>query len=738
MEDRALRTNLIINRKQDYQPTKLESTIDNHYLKNENWNYIDYKNKNQYKNYETQIQNGESKNHYQSYQIVENHQMDKEQNNNTNLKQSYYYEQSKPYTPNCQQTEHKYDQTYQDKQKFEEKITHSTDKYLQQQSKLPFGNRTPMDPKSNMIVNTTLDRENQNKIKNEQQQSAVKRDFKLPEYQRMYPEITRNKTNEHYKTNPIDSKETQEQNSFLDIEKRLQQRREQAEKIAQQNEAKLTYYSKSQEYSQRQQQTGLGNSQERIKQFQENLRSEVQDKLREQQNQYKLDSRNLESNFDKKNFQTDTENNSQLKKDILELNQFKFTQLDGNFNINEREHKYNEYLRKDFEIDLKRSKFDQKSPYQARMNEDSKYQQIEYGKLHFSKKQEFDSNKRQDEQIKQINRSIQQNKSQNEDRVRLDLRSEGSAYKEQKDRFILKEKLYQETKQQYQVRKDNDQSQDIQRRLNLYEKLQQFDQGNQKKYQDSQNYLVSNLKQEKNINDQKQSTSLGYNNYDRYEIKRQDQQCDKMEFKRSQYQPEINQIKQELEKKYGQLKPEMNQQISEFDKRRVFEQRFRPEPIQAKIAGAREYLGQKYYQRDQYRLGQRQSYHEESSINDRLGLEKGNSRYNLNNKAIEDILQGTALSKYIEREKNQNRMADRLVSFTNSKINYQKSPIRDKEYKAAYDRLNQQQREPINDKYIINEYKIRQPSDQNLQKYCNPSSLITKQFGNYDRKDKRI
>ncbi|CAD8100589.1 unnamed protein product [Paramecium sonneborni] len=744
MEDRVLRTNQIINRKQDYQSSKLGSPKDNYILRKENWNQVDEKNKNQFKNYELQAQNVDQKNHYQSYKFIGNRQQDKEQNYNTNQKQSYYYEQSKPYTPSYYQREYKYDQQShmktQDKQNFQERIIHSSDKYLQKQNGLPFGNRTPMDSRSNIIAKTPLVKENQNKFNREYQQSDVKNDFKWPEQQRISPEFYSNKINQNEKTNLNDIGQTLEQKSFLDIEKRLQQRREQTEKISGKYDGKLNYHSKSQEYSQRKQKIELDSSLERMKQFQQDLRSEIQDKIREQTNKCKLDSGTLEQNFNKKQLIRDAEN-KQHKNEILELDQFKYTQLDGKFNVNQIENKDNNYFRQHIEV-LRKSKFEEKCPYQRRINIDSKQEQKDLAKYHFNKKQDFYLNQRLDEKKKYIDTSLQQNKSQNEGNIRVDFKSEGSLLKDSKDRLQFKDKLIYEIKQPYMVKRDNDQSQEIQRRQKLSDKLLQFDQWNKKYYQDSQNDQTNqsyntNLKQEKNNQD---LNSIGYN-FDTFEIKRQDQkfqQFDKMEFKRPQCQAELNQIKSELEKKYGFLKPEMNHKISEYDNRRALENRFRQDPIQTKIAEAREYLGQKYYQRDLYKQEQRNSYHEESSINDRLGLEKGNFRSNLNNRAIEDILQGKALSKYIEREKNQNRMVDRFGNFINSNVNYQKSPVGNREQKLGYDRLNQQQKGTINDRYIINEYKKRQTSDQNLSKYCSPTSLISKQFGNYDIKQRRI
>ncbi|CAD8115608.1 unnamed protein product [Paramecium primaurelia] len=709
MEDRVLRTNQIINRQQDYQTSKLGSLGDNQYLKKENWRQIDDINKKEFGSYERQKQNVETKFNQQSYQQVVNSQIDKELNNyNSKLKESYYYEQARPQTAIYQSKDDKIHFKTEDRQRIEQQqIAHSSDKYLLKQSGLPFGNRTPMDPKTNFNVNTPQDRQNQNTFKSEYQYSSLKRDFKLPEYQRMYPETTNNKNNLRDQIDKTDQKQGQEQSSFLDIEKRLQQRREQVEKIAGQQEIRLNQYSKSQEYSQRQQ--GLENSQIKMKQFQEQLRNEVQNRLKDQ---CKQEYRQCNLNEVKKQYEREIDN-KQKNKEILELDQFKYTQLDEKFKIIDRKNNYN----------------DEKSSFQKRINTDSKYQQIsDYGKYHFSQKQELDLH----DKNKYNDRSYYQNKSLNEDT--FDLKYQGSMSNESYDKLLHKDKLNYNSKQQYQARKEYDQSQEIQRRLNLYDKLQQFDHGNKKKYQDGQIYQA--YKQETKIYDLKQSiepknSSIGQ----QYDLKKNEQHQEKIEFKRSQYQPEINQIKAELEKKYGYLKPEMEPQMSEFDKRRIFNNRFKPEPIQTKIAGSREYLGQKYYQREQYRYGQRHSYHEESSSNDGYGIEKGNKRNNINNKAIDDILQGTALSKYIEREKKQNKMVDRVI---NSKINYQKSPINDKEQYQCYDRFNHLKRQLGNDRYEINEIQRRQPSDQNIQKYCSSGGLINKQFGNYDRKERRI
>ncbi|CAD8185489.1 unnamed protein product [Paramecium pentaurelia] len=748
MEDRALRTNLIINRYQDYQTTKLGTPGDNHYLKKENWKQIEEKNKNQFRSNDKQTQNFESKTHYQQAGIS---LRDKEQyNNNTNLKQSYYYEQTKPQTATYQQRDDRQDQLQiktENRKYRDQQIPHSSDKYYSKQSGLPFCNRTPMDPRSNFNSKTPQENDSQNKFKNSY--SGFKTDFKWPEYQRMYPEISSNKNNQQEKTNLIQKEQKQDQRGLLDIELRLQQRREQAQKIAGQQEGRLNYYSKSLEYSQRQQQVGLENSQERMKQFQKELRNEVQERLKEQSNQQvKQDYRNFELNSQRSKFERELDN-KQKKNEILELDQFK-----GKLNLNERKNNDYDNSKKDYGMNIRGQQFDEQTSFQTRFNDDSKYQQVsDLPKYHFGKRQELDTHLKYDDKIKYIDRSLKHNKSQTEDIIRYDLKSEGNNFKESNDRLKYKEKLNYETKQHnqfkrddnyekkqyYHLQKENDQSQGVQRRLDLYEKLQQFDQKNNKKYYDGHVFQVeklqsnNNQRQETRPYEYKQSIepTIGYS-IDKYEIKKSDQdiqQIDRMEFKRSQFQPEINQIKIEFEKKYGQFNPETSLKQSEFDKRRVFEDKFRPEPIQTKIAGAREYLDQKYYQRDPYRYEQRNSYHEESSIQDRLRLDKGNNKININNKAIEDILQGTALNKYIEKEKNQSKMMDRVVSFTSSKINYQKSPVNDKEEKLGG--LG-------NDRYAINQYTKRLPSDQNLQRYGNSSGLIVKQFKNYDTMDRRI
>ncbi|CAK88689.1 unnamed protein product (macronuclear) [Paramecium tetraurelia] len=714
MEDRVLRTNQIINRAQDYQTTKLGSLGDNQYLKKENWRQIDQLNKNEFGSYERQKQNLDSKIHQQSFKQVCNRQVEKELNSyNSKLKESYYYDQARPQTAVYQSKEDKQDQIHfktEDRQRIEQQLAHSSDKYLSKQNGLPFGNRTPMDPKANFIANTPQDRAIKNAFKSEYQYSSLKRDNKLPEYQRIYPETTTDKTALREQIYRTDQKQTQEQSSFQDIERRLQQRREQVEKIAGQQEGRLNYYSKSQEYSQRQQ--GLEGSQLKMKQFQEQLRNEVQTRLKEQSNkQYNI-------NEDKRQYERDFEN-KQKNKEILELDQFKYTQLDEKFKQNERKNIYNQ----DYGVNIRKS-----NEQTSTKTNDSKYQQIsDYGKYHFSQKQEFDLNH---DKVKFVDRSIYQNKSVNEDAC--DLRYQGSLSNESYDRLLYKDKLYsQSKKQQYHAKRESDQSQEIQRKLNLYDKLQQFDQDNKKKYQDGQIYQA--LKQETKTYDLKQSAEP--KNYgQQYDIQKHNQIQEKVEFKRSQFQPEVNQVKVELEKKYGYLKSELAPQKSEFDKKRVFENRLKPEPIQTKNVGGREYLGQKYQQREQYRYGQRHSYHEESSSADGFGLEKGNKRNN--NRAIDDILQGTALSKYIEREKNQNKMVDRVG---NSKINYQKSPLNDKEQYLNQDRLNKLKRQIGNDRYAINEFQRRQPSDQNLQKYYSAGGgLISQQFGNYDRKERRI
>ncbi|CAD8178561.1 unnamed protein product [Paramecium octaurelia] len=751
MEDRALRTNQMINRYQDHQTIKLGSPEDNHYAKKENWKQIDEKNKNQFRSYEKQTLNLEPKTSYQTYQVANNGLDDKDQyNNNTNLKQSYYYEQTKPQTSIYYSREDKQEQVPINRQNRDEQLPHSSDQYYSKQSGLPQGNRTPMDSRSNFNSKNPLDNDSQNKFKSEYQFSGFKTDFKWPEYQRMYPEITKNKNNQQENNNQVQQGQSQDQRGFLDIEQRLQQRREQAEKIAGQQDKRLNYYSKSLEYSQRQQQVGLENSQERMKQFQKELRNEVQERIKEQTNQLaKQDYRNFELNSQRSHLERDMDNRHN-KNEILELDQFKYTQQDAKLNLNERKTNYYDNSRKDYAINSRGSQFDEKSPIQSRFTADSKFQEVSnLEKYHYVKKQQLNPHQIYDDKVKYVDRSLKYNNSQNEEKIKCNLKSEGSTFKESNDKFQLKEKLNYETKLPYQIKREEVQSQGIQARHNLYEKIQQFDQKSSTKYYDSRvfqadKFQSNNFIQETKTFDQYQSIEpknkvIGYNT-DKYEIKTQDQQIqqmDKMEFKRSQFQPEINQLRVEFDKKYGQFNPEMSQKLSEIDKRRIFEDKSKPEPIQTKIAGAREYLGQKYYQRDPYRYEQRHSYHEESSYQDRLAIEKGNSRNNANNKAIEDILQGTALSKYIQKEK-QNKVMDRVVSFTSSNINQQKSPLNDKEQQLGYDRQVQLQRGLGNDRYAISEYQNRLSSDKNLQKYGSPSGQIIKQYRNYDTMDRRF
>ncbi|CAD8118709.1 unnamed protein product [Paramecium sonneborni] len=210
----------------------------------------------------------------------------------------------------------------------------------------------------------------------------------------------------------------------------------------------------------------------------------------------------------------------------------------------------------------------------------------------------------------------------------------------------------------------------------------------------------------------------------------------KKDFGRSDY----TKMREELDKRNAIGRTEMDDKMSEFGKRKEVEGRIRPETSYGKSNGFGQQLGERYYRRELNDQGQRLSYHEDTSLIDRLGLERGTNRNIIGNQAAENMLRGQSNNRPYERERSFNRfgMGERVASFTNSKMGYQRTAIQDKEEYQGYVRSKIIPKSSLGNGPT--EFQRKQSQDQGFSKLQSPKAQVETRVGIYDiqRRDGRI
>ncbi|CAD8092325.1 unnamed protein product [Paramecium primaurelia] len=201
--------------------------------------------------------------------------------------------------------------------------------------------------------------------------------------------------------------------------------------------------------------------------------------------------------------------------------------------------------------------------------------------------------------------------------------------------------------------------------------------------------------------------------------------------------PEYGKVREEINRRNAYGRQEMEDNLSEFGKRKEFDGRIRPETSFGKPYQPEE----RYLRREYNDQGQRLSYHEDTSVIDRLGLERGTNRKIIGNQAAENMLRGEQqMNRQYDRERGFNRigMGERVASFTNSKMGYQRTAVQDREEYQGYVRSKQLLKPSLgNDQ---NDFQKMKSQDQGFQKLLSPKGQIETKVGIYDiqRRDGRI
>ncbi|CAD8203995.1 unnamed protein product [Paramecium octaurelia] len=204
--------------------------------------------------------------------------------------------------------------------------------------------------------------------------------------------------------------------------------------------------------------------------------------------------------------------------------------------------------------------------------------------------------------------------------------------------------------------------------------------------------------------------------------------------------PETGKLREEFDRRTTYGRPDIDDKMAEFGKRKEVDGRVRPETSFGRPNGIGQQPGERYYRRDYNDQEQRLSYHQDTSVIDRLGLERGTNRNIIGNQAAENMLRGgQTMSRQYDRERSYNRlgMGERVASFTNSKMGYQRTAVQDKEEYQGYVRSKLMPKSLGNG---ASEFQRKQSQDQGFQKLQSPKAQIETRVGIYDiqRRDGRI
>ncbi|CAD8202178.1 unnamed protein product [Paramecium pentaurelia] len=205
--------------------------------------------------------------------------------------------------------------------------------------------------------------------------------------------------------------------------------------------------------------------------------------------------------------------------------------------------------------------------------------------------------------------------------------------------------------------------------------------------------------------------------------------------------PDNGKMREEFDRRITYGRSDMEDKMSEFGKRKEFDGRVRPETSFGRPGGiGQQQPGEKYYRREYNDQGQRFSYHEDTSVIDRLGLERGTNRNIIGNQAAENMVRGgQPMNRQYDRDRSFNRlgMGERVASFTNSKMGYQRTAVQDKEEYQGYIRSKLMPKSLGNGS---TEFQRKQSQDQGFQKLQSPKGQVETRVGIYDiqRRDGRI
>ncbi|CAD8114994.1 unnamed protein product [Paramecium sonneborni] len=228
---------------------------------------------------------------------------------------------------------------------------------------------------------------------------------------------------------------------------------------------------------------------------------------------------------------------------------------------------------------------------------------------------------------------------------------------------------------------------------------------------------------------------------DQYYEEKYSQQQDpnsKKDFIKSDY----TKMRDELDKRNVLGRPENQDKMIEFGRRQEFDGRIRPETNFGKPNGfTQQPQLEKYQKKELNDQGQRFSYNDDRSVLDRLGLERGGTNRNIiGNQVAENMMRGQMNNRPYDRERSFNRlgMGERVASFTNNKMGYQRTAVQDKEEYQGYVR-SKLNTKPSYGNYP-NEYQKKQSQDQGFQKLQSPQPQVETRVGIYDiqRKEGRI
>ncbi|CAK92865.1 unnamed protein product (macronuclear) [Paramecium tetraurelia] len=227
---------------------------------------------------------------------------------------------------------------------------------------------------------------------------------------------------------------------------------------------------------------------------------------------------------------------------------------------------------------------------------------------------------------------------------------------------------------------------------------------------------------------------------DRYFEQKYTQKQDIMgrkDFGRSDY----GKLREELDRRNNYERPVMETNMSEFGKRREFDGATRPETNFGRTNDVGQKPDERYLRREYQDQGQKLSYHNDTSVMDRLGLEKGTNLKIIGNQAAENMLRGgQPMNRQYDRERGLNRlgMGERVGSFTNNKMGYQRTAVQDREEYQAYVRSKLLLKPALeNDTTDLQRMKSQ---DQGFQKLQSPKGQIDTRIGGYDiqRREGRI
>ncbi|CAD8197016.1 unnamed protein product [Paramecium octaurelia] len=228
---------------------------------------------------------------------------------------------------------------------------------------------------------------------------------------------------------------------------------------------------------------------------------------------------------------------------------------------------------------------------------------------------------------------------------------------------------------------------------------------------------------------------------DRYFLQKHTQYQDIMgrkDFDRSDY----GNLREELDRRNNFGRPVMETNMSELGKRREFDGMTRPGTNFGRTNDVGQKPEERYLRREYQDQGQRLSYHDDTSVIDRLGLEKGTNRKIIGNQAAENMLRGgQQMNRQYDRERGFNRlgMGERVGSFNNNnKMGYQRTAVQDREEYQAYVRSKLLLKPALDND--INDLQRMKSQDQGFQKLQSPKGQIDTRIGGYDiqRREGRI